>query len=86
MRARSVVTSSSLRPSRNSWVCSTATRYSCSEHSVRTQGAAQRLMSNSRQGRDRSPVITSLQDLRPNSLWLSDIALRASDAGMKGPA
>ncbi len=67
-------------------MCSTATRYSRSEQSAATQGAAQRLMSYSRQGRPRSPVMISLHERMPNSLWLSDIALRASDAGMNGPA
>ena len=51
-----------------------------------TQGAAQRLMSYSRQGRSRCPVITSLQERIPNSLWVSDIVLRAKVAGMNGPA
>ena len=46
----------------------------------------QRLMSNSRHGRPRSPVITSLHDRMPNSLCVSDIVRRASDAGMNGPA
>jgi hypothetical protein len=34
----------------------------------------------------RSPVIGSLHDRMPNSRWLSDMALRASEAGMNGPA
>ncbi|MEZ5417940.1 MAG: hypothetical protein R2708_11425 [Vicinamibacterales bacterium] len=36
--------------------------------------------------RARSPVIVSLQDRSPNSLWLSVIVRRASDAGRNGPA
>ena len=46
----------------------------------------QRLMSYSRQGRPRLPVITSLHDRMPNSRCVSDIVLRAKCAGMNGPA
>jgi hypothetical protein len=51
-----------------------------------TQGAMQRLISNSRHGRPRSPVIVSLHDRIPNSRCVSDMVLRASEAGMNGPA
>ena len=43
-------------------------------------------MSYSRHGRGRRPVMTSLQERSPNSLWLSDIVRRASVAGRNGPA
>ena len=43
----------------------------------------QRLMSNSRHGRPRSPVITSLHERMPNSRWVSDIVLRPSAAGIE---
>ena len=49
-------------------------------------GAAQRPMSNSRQGRSRRPVISSLHDRIPKSRWVSRIVRRARLAGMKGPA
>ena len=53
------------------------TRYCSSLQISRTHGAMQRLMSYSRHGRPRSPVITSLHDRIPNSLCVSDIVLRA---------
>ena len=43
-------------------------------------------MSNSRHGRGRSPVITSLHDRMPNILCVSAIVRRASFAGRNGPA
>ena len=45
----------------------------------------QRLMSYSRQGRPRSPVITSLQERIPNRRCVSAIVRRPSDAGRNGP-
>ena len=68
MRACSWSASSWLRPSRNSRVSATAWPYRSAEQIAATHGARQRLMSYSRQGRPRSPVITSLQDRMPEQL------------------
>ena len=78
--------SSSFRPSRNSLVCSTASAYCSGVHRPSTQGATHRLMSYSRQARPRRPLMTSLHERMPNSLWVSDIVLRARVAGRNGPA
>ena len=51
-----------------------------------THGAMQRLMSYSRHGRLRSPVMTSLHERMPNSRCVSPMVLRANRAGMNGPA
>ena len=64
----------------------TARSYSSAEHTVSTHGAMQRLMSYSRHGRPRFPVITSLHDRMPNNRWVSDIVRRAKCAGRNGPA
>ena len=64
----------------------TARPYSSAEQMVSTQGAMQRLMSYSRHGRPRFPVITSLQERIPNSRCVSDIVRRAKWAGRNGPA
>ena len=80
------LSSSSLRPSRKSWVSPTARPYSSAEQMLSTHGAMQRLMSYSRQGRSRLPVITSLHDRIPNSRCVRAIVLRANRAGMNGPA
>ena len=85
IRVRSCATSSSLRPSRNSRVCCTATSYCSSLQISRTHGAMQRWMSYSRHGRARSPVMTSLHDRMPNSRCVSAIVRRPSFAGMNGP-
>ena len=77
MRPLSVLTSSSFLPSRNSWVSFTARPYSSGEHTVSTHGAMQRLMSYSRHGRPRLPVITSLHDRMPKSRCVNAIVLRA---------
>ena len=78
--------SSSFRPSRNSLVCSTASAYCSGVHRFSTHGATQRLMSYSRQARPRRPLMTSLHERMPNSLWVSDIVFRARVAGRNGPA
>ena len=78
--------SSSFLPSKNSCVRCTASSYCSCEQIAATQGAMQRLMSYSRHGRSRLPVITSLHDRMPNSRCVSPIVRRASDAGMNGPA
>ncbi len=52
---------------------------------VATHGARQRLMSYSRHGRPRCPVMTSLHERRPNSRCDRLIVRRASDAGRNGP-
>ena len=82
---RRPISSSSL-PSKNSCVRWTASPYCSAVHNAATHGAMQRLMSYSRQGRSRIPVITSLHDRIPKSRCVNPIVLRASDAGMKGPA
>ena len=61
-------------------------RVAFGEQTEATQGAMQRLMSYSRHGRERRPLISSLHDRMPNSRWVSAIVLRASEAGMNGPA
>ena len=86
MRARSVSISSSFFPSRKSCVVATARPYSSGEQTSSTHGAMQRLMSYSRQGRPRLPVITSLHERIPNSRCVSAIVRRAKCAGMNGPA
>ena len=86
MRVSSVLISSSLRPSRNRFVSFTARPYSSAEQIVSTHGAMHRLMSYSRQGRSRLPVMTSLQDRIPNRRCVSDMVFRANCAGMNGPA
>ena len=84
---RSVSSSSSLRPSSSSFVVrhGLAVPFSSQQISA-THGAMQRLMSYSRHGRPRCPVITSLHDRIPNSRCVSAIVLRASLAGRNGPA
>ena len=86
MRLLSVLISSSFLPSRNSCVSLTAPLYSAGEHTLSTQGARHRLMSYSKQGRSRLPVMTSLHERMPNSLCVSDMVFRAKCAGRKGPA
>ncbi len=86
MRSRKVLMSSSLRPSSRSLVFATATPYCSSVQISRTQGAMQRLMSYSRHGRARVPVITSLHERMPNNRCESPIVRRASFAGRNGPA
>ena len=78
--------SSSLRPSRKSFVCCTATRYSLLGADLADAGrdAALDVVLEARP-RPRSPVIASLHDRMPNSLCVSDIVRRPSDAGMNGP-
>ena len=61
-------------------------RYASCVQIAATHGATQRLMSYSRQGRPRSPVITSLHDRRPNSRCVRLIVRRARRAGRNGPA
>ena len=78
--------SSSFLPSKNSCVRCTASSYCSFEQIAATHGAMQRLMSYSRHGRSRVPVMTSLHDRMPNSRCVSPIVRRASDAGMNGPA
>ena len=84
-RFRSAI-NSSFRPSRNSFVCSTASPYCSRVHRLSTHGAMHRLMSYSRQARPRRPLMTSLHERMPNSLWVSDIVFRARVAGRNGPA
>ena len=67
-------------------MCSTASAYSPSPQISATQGAMQRLMSYSRQGRSRLPVMTSLHERMPNSRCVNDIVRRANVAGRNGPA
>ena len=67
-------------------MCSTASAYSRSPQTSATHGAMQRLMSYSRQGRSRFPVMVSLHERMPNSRCVSDIVRRANVAGRKGPA
>ena len=62
------------------------TPYSSSLQIVSTQGAMQRLMSYSRHGRPRLPVMTSLHERIPNSRCVSAIVRRAKRAGRNGPA
>ena len=83
---RSWPVSSSFRPSRKSLVMATAPAYSSGVQIVSTQGAMQRLMSYSRHGRLRFPVMTSLHDRMPNNRCVSAIVLRAKCAGRNGPA
>ena len=64
----------------------TATWYASFVQIVATHGARQRLMSYSRHGRPRLPVITSLHDRMPNSRCVSAIVRRAKLAGRNGPA
>ena len=78
--------SSSFFPSKNRCVCCTASSYCSFEQIAATHGAIHRLMSYSRQGRSRLPVMTSLHERMPNSRWVNPIVRRASDAGMNGPA
>ncbi len=68
------------------WVNLTARPYSSAEQRLSTHGAMQRLMSYSRHGLSRLPVMTSLHDRIPNSRCVSDIVFRANCAGMNGPA
>ena len=66
MRSRSVAISSSLRPSSSSLRARHRHPYRSSVQISATHGAMQRLMSYSRHGRPRCPVITSLHDRMPN--------------------
>ena len=72
--------------SNGSFVFATATPYCSSVQISATHGAMQRLMSYSRQGRPRRPLMTSLQERNPNSRCDSTIVRRPSLAGRNGPA
>ena len=73
-------------PPETACVSATATEYRSALQIVATHGARHRLMSYSRQGRCRVPVMTSLHDRMPNTLWVSDMVRRANFAGRNGPA
>ena len=86
IRDRSVEASSSLRPSRKRRASSTAARIPRGCTASSTHGAMHRLISYSRHGRPRLPVISSLHERIPNSRCVSAIVRRARLAGRNGPA